>query len=330
MELVGQRVHHRHPADRRPSPRSGPGRRCARRSPRTAGPAPGSVSSTGSPRPSWLDCGVDHQRVAAELGDADRERHPGAGRRLVEHARPPPAARPAAGGRTGRPSSGRRGRAPRPARPGLRSSSRRKCRVTGRPSVGAVAGLRRAVAASRIAGSAATNASACASVRTSGGTSRTTSGATALTRKPALAGGRLDRRRDRRGQHDAEQQPGAADGRRPAGGRAPVMPVGERLAQRPRRARAGRPARWCRARRARRRRRPGCRRTWCRARPGTSSVGRVAEGQAGADRQAAAEPLGQGDDVGLDARATGGRTRRRCGRSRSAPRRARAARRAAG
>ena len=36
--------------------------------------------------------------------------------------------------------------------------------------------------------------------------------------------------------------------------------------------------------------------------PGCSSVAAVAEGEAGADRQAAAEPLGQRQDVGLDAR----------------------------
>ena len=56
--------------------------------------------------------------------------------------------------------------------------------------------------------------------------------------------------------------------------------------------------------------------------------GGVTQGDAGADRDAAAEALGDGDDVGPTRRHR--RTTRPCGRCRSAPRRARAARRAGG
>ena len=61
---------------------------------------------------------------------------------------------------------------------------------------------------------------------------------------------------------------------------------------------------------------------------GLQEGGRLAEGDAGADRDAAAQPLGDGDDVGVGRRCR--RTTRRCGRCRSAPRRARAARRCRG
>ena len=63
--------------------------------------------------------------------------------------------------------------------------------------------------------------------------------------------------------------------------------------------------------------------------PGCSRSPASPSADAGADRDAAAEALGQGDDVGRRRREpAGGRTTRRCGRCRSAPRRATAARRA--
>jgi hypothetical protein len=42
------------------------------------------VSAMGSPRPNWVDPESQDERVAAEFGDADAERDPGAGRGLVE------------------------------------------------------------------------------------------------------------------------------------------------------------------------------------------------------------------------------------------------------
>ncbi len=79
---------------------------------------------------------------------------------------------------------------------GLRSSSRRKCRVMRRSLSGCDEGARSGLggrrgrlsveaAVSSAAGRAARKASACSSVRISGGASRSTPGATALTRKPA-------------------------------------------------------------------------------------------------------------------------------------------------
>ena len=81
---------------------SGPGRRCARRSPRPAGRAPARCRrSARRGRAGWSGASMI-ERVAAELGDADAERHPGAGRGLVEDHRDRLRARPAAGARSGR------------------------------------------------------------------------------------------------------------------------------------------------------------------------------------------------------------------------------------
>ena len=158
---------------------------------------------------------------------------------------------------------GRRGRGPRPARSGLRSSSRRKCRVMGRPL--RRGGRRGRVAASRIAGSAARNASACVV------------GEDQRRREPDDV--RRDGVDEEPGARGAAASTAAATGAvstMPSSSPAPrtvadqrvaerAMPSRSRLAQRLGAARAGRRARWCRARRAPRRRRPGCRRRWCRA-----------------------------------------------------------------
>ena len=54
VERVGERVDDGHAGSRPPSPRCGPGRRCATRSRRPGGPSTRAVSSIGSPRPIWL------------------------------------------------------------------------------------------------------------------------------------------------------------------------------------------------------------------------------------------------------------------------------------
>ena len=141
------------------------------------------VSSMVSSRPSWLGAAVDDDRLRAELGDADLEGEPGAGRVLLEHHRDRLAGqRGEAGavllelvGEYRAPSSVRRGSGRRPAG----SAGRARCVIWFPP--------RRSsrTAVSRMRGSAATNESACSVVRMSGGASRITSGAGALMMNPA-------------------------------------------------------------------------------------------------------------------------------------------------
>ena len=180
---------------------------------------------------------------------------------------------------------------------GVRSSSRRKCRVTVRP-------LRRrraaaTVAASRTSGRALRNESACVSVRTSGGTSRTTSGATALTRNPCSR---------------AAVSTSAATGAvstmpsiRPAprtvatsGWPRPVMPADSAFPSDS--ARSSRPSASIVSSTASAAAQdtglpPKVVPCW----PGCSSAAASPKREAGADRQPAAEALGQGEDVRLDA-----------------------------
>ena len=212
------------------------------------------------------------------------------------------AGRPAAGGRTGRPSSRPRGRGPRPARPGVRSSSRRKCRViaalTGMPSwpasLGALGQPRPAAAARR-----GTRRPASA-VRISGGARRSTSGCTALARNPAVAQRGGGPAATGVGQHDAEQQTGPADlGDQRVAER--LDAVAEPLADPLDVVEQARRPRSCRGPPAPRRSRPGCRRRCCRASPGRAASPAAPKREAGADRQPAAESLGQRDHVRLDA-----------------------------
>ena len=134
--------------------------------------------------------------------------------------------------------------------------------------------------------------------RMSGGASRIASGWTALTRNPAWRQAASTAAAGGPGQQRGEPQPRpaprrAADGRsrrcRPRARRRPPPPGP-----------AGRRSRSCRARRARPRRPPGCRRTCCRGRPCAAPWPRRAEPDAGADRQPAAQPLGQGEHVRHD------------------------------
>ena len=168
-------------------------------------------------------------------------------------------------------------------------------------------------------------------VRTSGGASRSTSGCDGVDEDAGVARRGLDLRGDRRGSARSPSSRPRPRTRRPAGGRSAFTPVASASPELRDAGRAGRRARSCRARPARPRTRPGCRRTSTRAGPGPSSAGRLAERDAGTDRQAAAEPLGQRDDVRARAPVgAGARTSPRSARCRSAPRRGRAARRRRG
>ena len=184
-------------------------------------------------------------------------------------------------------------------------------------------------AVSRIAGSAVRKLVDLGSVMISGGASRMTSGAAALTRKPASRAAVSTALALRGGQHDAAQQPAAPD------------VVDQRMAERLDAVAAA-------SCRARRHGPPGRRSASTRStasaaavqtglppkvlpcRPGCQQVGGRTDGQARADRQAAAETLGQRDDVGGDAVVLVGEERAGAARCRSAPRRAPAARRGGG
>ena len=170
------------------------------------------MSPIGSPRPSWLDWASMTERVAAELGHADAERDPGAGRGLVEddgHG-PRPVERPARVAvllhGSGQVEHGELlGRA--------QVVVAQEVSQHGQPSVGVGASAGAAGAtASRMPGRAARKASACPAPRTRAGASRIASGATALTMNPRSQGFRRHRRRHRRGQDEREQQALAAHG----------------------------------------------------------------------------------------------------------------------
>ena len=297
MELVGQRVDHGHAAGRghRLDPVLAEGAPDDRRD--LAVEHPGGVLDRLAA--AELAClRVDDQREAAELGDADRERDPGAGDGLSK--RTATARGPASG----------RCREPVGLHPSARSSTS-ACSV-GREVVVAqeVPGhaghrteslsLRRHASSDR--GQApSTNVRRPAVGEDQRRREPDASGVHGVDEEPGLARGRLDRRRDRRGEHDAEQQ-ARARGRR----------VDQRVAER-------RDA----ARRAAARavgaleqavaldrvedgerggaRRPGCRRTCVPCSPAAEQRRGVRRRRAGADRQAAAEALGEGHDVGHDA-----------------------------
>ena len=250
------------------------------------------MSGDGSPRPIWPAA----RRSPAGSRRArrpDGERHPRAGRRLVEDARAT-ARGPASGGRRTRSalSASARSRT-RSARRRSRSSSRRKCRTAFmRPFV--VCSVVGRAGASSSAGQGVDEACPAGRVLTiSGGASRTCPGRPALTMKPASERRRRPRRDRRRVRSTPTQQARAAHLARSPGGRA-RGPARRGAADAGRHARAGRRAR---------------------SRPATASAGRrghrvAAEGRAvltrpeqrrasgpngdaGADREAAAEPLGQ-------------------------------------
>ena len=199
VELVGQRVDHRHRRGGRhrgqPLLGEGPphdGVDVARQHPsgvlqRLLAPQLGVAA-------------VDHDGVPAELGDADLEREPGAGGVLVEddgHA----------------------------ARAFERAAAERGLLQLGgqRQHLGLLVG-RQVVVAQEVPGhrattglvehgrqSAARKSSICASVMISGGASRITFGAAALTRKPASRAAASTGLAASAREHDAAQQPATAD-----------------------------------------------------------------------------------------------------------------------
>ena len=152
---------------------------------------------------------------------------------------------------------------------------------------------------SRMFGNAVRNSSICASVMTSGGASRITSAAAALTRNPASRAATSTGLAASERQHDAAQQSAAADvvDQRVTQRLDAVMQrlaehvgapdqivVGQHPQHGERRGRADRVA----AERAA-------------VQAGGEQFADAADRQAGADRQTAAEALGQGHDVGGDA-----------------------------
>ena len=164
-----------------------------------------------SPRPSWLACGVDDDGCAAELGDADLEREPGAGARSCRTAPRPPRGPPAAVGRR------------RSAFSAAARSSTSACSA-GREVVVAqevarsdrpghqIAPAAEAAPASRNAGRRRGTRRPAPRCSISGGASRITRSATALlTRNPAPRAAADTAAGHGAREHDAEQQPGAAD-----------------------------------------------------------------------------------------------------------------------
>ena len=191
---------------------AGTGRRCARRSRRRSGTAPGAVSAIVSPRPSWLVRASTISGWPPSWAMPDLERHPGARGGLVEQHRDRARARPAGV----RPNGSAFIASARSRTVGLlvRGSGRRRA---GSGGSSAAPPMRRP---GRRAGRPGTR-SACASVSTSGGASRIRSGTALLTRNPASRAAAATAADDRLGEHDPEQQPGAVDAARPAGGPAP-------------------------------------------------------------------------------------------------------------
>ena len=215
--------------------------------------------------------------------------------------------------------SRRRGRAPRPARPGEVVVRRKWPESRG--------GLPDAVSrACRGQGSAATKRVGLGVGEDERRREPEPSGATALTMKPAAQRASQARRPTSAVSTTPSSEPlprDAADQRVAETLDAGAEPVPELLGALEQAVVAG----WCRATRARRPRRPGCRRTWCRAR--RRPAGRRPRRTRAARRSGRPppRPLARVTTSGVHARRPGGRTRRRCGRCRSAPRRGRAARR---
>ena len=132
-----------------------------------------------------------------------------------------------------------------------------------------------------------------------GGASRMTSGAGALTRKPAVAGGRLDGLSPLGGEHDPAEQSAAADV--VDGGCCSDSMPGATSFREPRPVVRGRPRRSRPQYGQRRRRTDRVAAEGAAVQAGRQQLRGLAGRQAGADRQAAAETLGQRDDVGGDA-----------------------------
>ena len=197
VELVGERVDHRHSRDTSHRfdtalsvgpPHHGVG---------IAGQHPRGVLdgllATQLHRP-----GVDDHRVAAELGDADLEGQPGSRRALLEDHRN--------GSRTGQ----------------RVATERFGLELVGQVEDLLLLGRREVVIAQevsrhryrtplRIAGSALRNSRACASVSTRGGASRIRSGTAGLTRKPASRAAVATWADSRRVEPDPDEQSGRAD-----------------------------------------------------------------------------------------------------------------------
>ena len=186
------------------------------------------------------------------------------------------------------------------------------------------------LAASRMAGSAATNALAWSRSRTSGGARRSTSGCDVVDQEAGALRGGGDRSRQRR-----------RSARCRAAGRSPrtsvtngwcrlSMPCGEVLAQ-------GRDVveqtvlgDGAQHRECRRRRRSGCRRTWCRAGQAATVPQRRRRRCTAPIGRPPPRPLARVITSGRDARLLEGEPAAECGRCRSAPRRAPAAHRRCG
>ena len=155
------------------------------------------ASSIVSPRPRWVVCGVDDQRVTAELGDADREGDPGPQRRLVEQH----GDRPRAGQRL----------VPEPV----------LLHLIGQVEDRGLLGGGQVVVAQEVPGHQLPPGRgwrarrrgirlASARVRISGGASRTASGWTALTRNPARRAAASTSAATVVGQHHGQPEPAAA------------------------------------------------------------------------------------------------------------------------
>ena len=179
---------------------------------------------------------------------------------------------------------------------GLRSSSRRKCRVIAGPSP-AVTACGEGTA-SRMAGSAARNAAAWSAARISGGASRTASGCTALTRKPACRAAASTAAADglvsTAASHRPRPRTPASSGcRSPASPPASCWPTAAAWASRP-----------LGLDRVQHGQRGGAGHRVAAERAAVVALAQrgpgVAEPDAGADRQPAAQPLGQGEHVRPD------------------------------
>ena len=185
------------------------------------------------------------------------------------------------------------------------------------------------LAASSTPGSACTNASSCRCVTTSGGASRSTSGPAALTRKPASRQPASTCAATGSVRTTPSQRPTPRTSRDQRVRRAPSMPRAQVRAEPVgglQQALAPRPSRSTASAAAQATGLPPKVVPWS---PWRRRGGRRPVGDDGADRQAAAEALGERDDVGAHARGGdgAGQPARRPGRCRPAPRRGAAARR---
>ena len=142
-----------------------------------------------------------------------------------------------------------------------------------------------------------------ASLMTSGGSRRTTLSAVTLISRPASSAAlhQLAAGRGRARCRSSGPCRGSPSRRRRRRARA-RRPVADHVADRRPRSRAGRlPSMMSQRLERRRASRAGCRRRWSRGCPGLNTPSRAAADDAGADRHARAEALGERHHVGLDA-----------------------------